>query len=287
MRPVKGVIIGTGRLAFACAEACYKTGLDITCVEPEKNAFSPLRTFCTKNGVRYFCILDRSEISSFFVRLSVPTLVISAYNGFLFPKSVLANHFLNIINFHNSLLPKHRGRNAPTWTIFEMDKISGITWHKVILELDRGATIFQRSFDLTEDMTAIELTQKTLDVGSKTFLDILPSLLDGSYAFQETAFSCFDSVHKSTEVPNSGILDLAWKVQKIYAFLRSLDYGKFRVLPSATVNLLGSTWHVVSYSAKHLQCATSSDVSLAKNTLVIIDGHLELTITLQLERSGD
>ena len=52
-----------------------------------------------------------------------------------------------IINYHNSLLPKHPGRFAEAWSIFEEDKKSGITWHLVVPEVDKGKIILQKDIE--------------------------------------------------------------------------------------------------------------------------------------------
>ena len=248
MKASKVILIGTGRLACACLESC----------------------------------LDRKAISSFFLACTSPTLVVSAYNSFLFPAAVLASPWLNIVNFHNSLLPRHRGRNAPTWTIFEMDSATGITWHQVSPQVDEGDIICQRELDVPADISAILLTQKTLDLGAQAFRDILPSLLEGTYTSRPVGHHEDGTLHRSADVPNHGVLDLAWDLSKAHAFLRSLDYGKARVFPPAQVPLLGWRFSVLSYSVETEYTTPSRGIGVeARNDeLVLRDGGRRLTIHL-------
>lgn len=280
MKPSKVIIIGTGRLACACLESCLGHMRNVECIEPENPAFSTLRSLCTKRAVKYQCVLERDALSTFFLGCASPTLVVSAYNSFIFPKAVLASTWLNIVNFHNSLLPRHRGRNAPTWTIFEMDALAGITWHQVKPEIDKGDIICQRDLEVPADINAIHLTQQTLDLGAQIFHDILASLLDGTYSTKPVGHHEGETFHRSSDVPNDGILDLAWGLPKAHAFLRSLDYGKVKVFPPAQIRLLGKQFSVLNYYAKPENTMPSEGFAAEAHDdqLVLRDGSMCLTI---------
>jgi methionyl-tRNA formyltransferase len=282
--PTKIVVIGTGRLARSCLELCLPYGLDLECIEPEEGFFSILSTFCKQRGVRYRCMDQKEEVGVFFRNVKVPTLVVSAYNGYIFPKSVLENSLLNIVNFHNSLLPRHRGRNAPTWTIFEEDPVTGITWHEVGTEIDTGKIIGQRVLAVGTNVTAIELTLQTLELGAQCFGELLPELLCGHYPSIAIETAATNKLHLSHEMPNGGIADCSWPVRKVYAFLRSMDYGKLKVFPSARVSVLGFDFEILSYSRTKAigpsSCIAAIDIKAGQLTFQG-DGHrLEVRVKL-------
>ena len=274
MKPLKVIIIGTGRLACACLESCLLHTENVECVEPENAAFSTLRSLCAKRGVKYYCLLERDALKTFFLGCASPTLVVSAYNSFIFPKPVLASPWLTIVNFHNSLLPRHRGRNAPTWTIFEMDDVTGITWHRVTQEIDQGEIICQRDLKVPSDVTAINLTQQTLDLGAEAFREILASLLDGTHKAVPGDRRGEETLHRSSDVPNAGILDLSWSLPKVYAFLRSLDYGKAKVFAPPRVHLLGKQFVVLGYHHKLEEAIhpAGNVIEVRKDQLILCDG---------------
>ena len=280
MKPCKVIIVGTGRFACACLESCLVLATEIECVEPENSGFPTLKSLCIKLGVRYHCLLERQELTAFFLSCASPTLVVSAYNLFVFPKAVLANPWLNIINFHNSLLPRHRGRNAPTWTIFEMDALTGITWHLVNAEIDAGDIICQRQMRVPADISAIDLTRKTLELGAEAFQEILPSLLNGSYSTRDVGHHEGETFHRSTDVPNGGVLDLAWSLPKAYAFLRSLDYGTLKVFTPAQIHFLGNCFSILRYRVKHDDTGPSQGTSSKTHDdqWILRDGVMCLTI---------
>ena len=51
-----------------------------------------------------------------------------------------------IINRHNSLLPRHRGRITPFWVLLNQDKRTGVSIHFVEEKLDEGQLIYQFSY---------------------------------------------------------------------------------------------------------------------------------------------
>ncbi|MBT7250517.1 MAG: hypothetical protein HN877_15055 [Rhodospirillaceae bacterium] len=72
--------------------------------------------------------------------------VVSAGNGHLFTADQLAAPNNGVINFHAAPLPDYRGSAAPAFAILEGCENFGITFHKMIEELD--ALTLQRAVDL-------------------------------------------------------------------------------------------------------------------------------------------
>jgi methionyl-tRNA formyltransferase len=156
----------------------------------------------------------------------------------------LNNRNLKFVNFHNSLLPRHPGRNSPSWAIYEMDKRAGITWHEVVKAVDRGNIIAQESLPLTGGITGIELTRACANLGYECFKKILPSLQEDTYVPILQNHGTY-KLHLSHEVPNNGVFDLNWPIVKMSAFLRALDYGIYRIFDKPKVNCDGQ-WHIIS-----------------------------------------
>lgn len=186
-------IVGSGRVARACFHHCLAaSGRWIPMIDPEQ-----------------------------------PTLVVSARNSLIFPPSMTKNENLTIVNFHDSLLPRHRGRNAPAWAIFEQDKVAGVTWHLVTDMVDVGPVLSQVAVPMPPRATAIDLTRQLIDLGIESFRHLLPLLLDGS-ARAHAALpgdGLEPSYHRGSEKPNGGLPDPAWTADKLEAFERAMNYG--------------------------------------------------------------
>jgi methionyl-tRNA formyltransferase len=250
LKPERIIIIGAGRLGCSCLESCLQHSLPVSCLESERQPFSPLASFSRKRGVEYREAFERDPLTDYFLGINQPTLVVSAFNNYIFPVRVLENPALNVINFHNALLPRHRGRNAATWSIFEQDAVTGITWHQVKPKVDTGDIIVENQISIEEDMTALDLSLKTIEVAALSFSKILPLLLAGSYSVRPVSWKNGASYHRSTDVPNGGWLDLNWSLDKAYAWLRSLDYGKFKVLSGPRLRILGQEFNITAYQIR-------------------------------------
>lgn len=283
MKPERIIIIGTGRLGCSCLEACLEHSLPVSCVESERQPFSPLASLCRKRGVEYRQELERDPLADFFLGVNRPALVVSAFNNYIFPIQVLENPALNVINFHNALLPRHRGRNAATWSIFEQDKITGITWHQVKPKVDTGDIIIEKEISITEDMTALDLSLKTLEVAAQAFREILPALLSGNYSVQPVSRKDGASYHRSTDVPNGGWLDLRWSLDKAYAWLRSLNYGKFKVLPNPRLRILGREFDITAYQMRRhpAEMPAGIFVEFTGSTLILRSSAAELWMSCE------
>lgn len=133
-------IIGEGRVAKICAkiaENFFKK--EVVKIENES----------AKNLDEFF-----SKIKNSFI--------ISANNFYIFKENCVKNN--KIINYHNSLLPKHKGLNAHIWAIFEGDKKAGITWHKVETGIDTGEILAQKEIKLNAESSGLSLLRKQHDL---------------------------------------------------------------------------------------------------------------------------
>ena len=230
--------------------------------------------------MEYRPVFERDAITNYFLGIIEPTLVVSAFNNYIFPTRVLENSSLNVINFHNSLLPRHRGRNAATWSIFECDPVTGITWHQVKARVDTGDIITERQISIGADTTAMDLSLQSLEVAARAFREILPLLLSGSYSVQPVSRTEGASYHRATEVPNGGWLDLEWSLDQIYAFLRALDYGKFKVLPNPRLKILDGEFTITAYRIHRKPAGVNigAAVEFTGNTLVLRSSGVELAM---------
>jgi methionyl-tRNA formyltransferase len=241
------IVIGTGRLAKDCLGNLLDKNINLVCIEPVTTNFPLLSNYCFRNFIKYLKITNKKEIDDYFLSITEKTLVVSAYNIHIFSANVVSHPKLLIINFHNSLLPKYRGRNSPSWAIFNMDTITGITWHKISDEIDKGAIIIQESLEIPKEITAIKLSELCLLSGSNMFAKIVDSLLENNFQLQINSNYDFEKIHYSNEIPNNGFYDINWKVEKGFAFLRSLDYSDYRIFPSAKLEIGGIIFDIIEY----------------------------------------
>lgn len=107
-------------------------------------------------------VSERHEIASFVVGGSTnreisdeahlllktirPALVISFWTR-LFEGPILEDKDYLFVNFHPTLLPRHRGQNGLQHSIQSLDEILGASVHEIDSGVDTGPVLVQTSFD--------------------------------------------------------------------------------------------------------------------------------------------
>jgi methionyl-tRNA formyltransferase len=279
------VIIGSGRVASRTLEAVLRLPErpHVVAVEAESPLTTALGATCRRQGVPYSQIIPRDALVQFFSERPARTLVLSAHNVFIFPPALVDDARLTIVNFHNSLLPRHRGRNAPSWALFERDLWAGISWHRVTAAIDEGHFLCQRRIQPAWNTTAFALTQSLADLGMQALVDLLPDLVAGvAHAIPQDP-NIAPSLHRSSEVPNEGFLDPNWSLAQASAFLRALDFGKLPLFPRPRVRLDGAEHTIADY---RLTEATGSSEQRSSgrssaHELRFAEAGLHLTVSLE------
>lgn len=210
--------------------------------------FSLFSAWCKTSKIPYTNFCDKTTLEDYLKTFQTPTLIISAHNYYLFPPKLLRNKALKIINYHNSLLPLHRGLNAQMWSIFEQDSASGITWHCVSSGIDCGDIIIQKSIPLDSTYTYLKLTQEQIQLGFNALVEICDSLMQWNLSLKAQEGSNNSTLHSARDLPNNGILDLHWNFEKKSAFLRSMDCGKSQSLPKPKILLEGEKYAILDYT---------------------------------------
>ena len=80
-----------------------------------------------------------------------PDLIVSGGFPWRIPSDVLALPRLGAINFHDALLPRHRGPNATGWAFRMDDTETGLTIHRITPEFDTGPVLAQAQVPITDD----------------------------------------------------------------------------------------------------------------------------------------
>ena len=164
------IVVGNGSLLTRCLRWLIgEATCPVECLETGVASFSGLLRLCQDNGIPYDLMATKEQLNASLAGVIRSTLVLSIHNSFIFTSQCLNNRNLKLVNFHNSLLPRHPGRNSPSWAIYEMDNLAGITWHEVVKAVDRGNIIAQESLPLTGEMTGIESDQSLCESWLRMF----------------------------------------------------------------------------------------------------------------------
>ncbi|WP_425535414.1 formyltransferase family protein [Campylobacter jejuni] len=200
------------------------------------------------------------NLDNFFKNLK-NCFIISANNFYIFKKECIQNN--TIINYHNALLPFHRGCNAHIWSIWENDKTTGITWHMVEESIDTGEILIQKEIKLNDNFTALSLLNTQHKLAIASFKEAIGNLKN---KISKTQISAGGGYHKKLALPNEGYLDLTWNKEKISRFLRAMDCGTLSEVPKARLKILGEEKEILLYEINELDLI----LNLSDNTLLKI-----------------
>ena len=170
-----------------------------------KSAQKIASEFFAKKAILCEDFASSAKADEFFARLK-NALIISANNFYLFKANCICQN--TIINYHNALLPKHRGVNAHIWAIWENDKKSGISWHLVDSGIDTGKILIQKTIKLDENTTARELLLAQHKLATTSLNQALQKLVSKEFIEQKITKS---QIHSKKDLPNNAILELAWE----------------------------------------------------------------------------
>ncbi|MDX2330792.1 formyltransferase family protein [Campylobacter hepaticus] len=203
---------------------------------------------------------DLNNLNDFFKNIK-NCLIISANNFYIFKKECIQNNI--IINYHNALLPYHRGCNAHIWSIWDNDKQTGITWHLVEESIDTGEILIQQKIKLNNNFTSLSLLNSQHKLAISSLKKALQNLQNSKTITQNNKKGKY---HKKSEFPNKGFLNLSWNQEKIYRFLRAMDCGILSGIPKPKLKLLGKEKEILFYQINDLDLI----LNLSDNTILKI-----------------
>lgn len=228
------IVFGSGTIAANCIKFLRKTIRgNIYVFEKKQNAVSVLEKQVSELPAVYYRPVDENITE--IVNNIKSNIIFSINNVYIFTKDLIDKHL--IINYHNSLLPKHPGRFAEAWAIFEEEKKTGITWHIVVPKVDKGKIILQKDIEFPpHGLSALALLSLQTKLAYQSFTDIVTAIYEkGEIINFEKPVPVNEPVkfHYSWEKPNNGYLNLNWNLHKTMAFLQAMDYGHLKMLGEA------------------------------------------------------
>ena len=91
----------------------------------------------------------------------------------------------NLYNFHFSLLPKYRGCHTNFYQIYNGEKYSGVTLHKINNGIDTGDIIDKKKFKIKINDTAYDNYFKLMRTSSILFKKNIFNILNSNYKFKK------------------------------------------------------------------------------------------------------
>jgi methionyl-tRNA formyltransferase len=131
-----------------------------------------------------------------------PDLIISAGFPWRIPADVVALPRLGAINFHDALLPRHRGPNAGGWVFRQGDTETGLTVHRITTEFDTGPVLAQARVPITDHDDSASIMAKLVDHA--------PGLL--RQALERVARGDPGDAQDESQATEAGLFEDAWRI---------------------------------------------------------------------------
>jgi len=155
------VVIGQAAFGQKVLEALTGRGEEIVGVytSPDiSGKTNPLKELAVQLGIPTFQPREMRapEIYAEYIKLK-PDLNVMAYVTSIIPESILNYPKLGTIQYHPSLLPKHRGGSAINWAIINGETKTGITIFWPDKGIDTGPILLQKEVEISPDDTVSSL----------------------------------------------------------------------------------------------------------------------------------
>lgn len=181
-------------------------------------------------------------------------LLLSVYYTQIFRTDLLDAVAGPALNFHPSLLPRHRGHAPVVWAIAEGDSVTGLSVHHLDRGIDTGPLVYRRSLPIHPLDTGFELHRKMNQLVRATAADLLRQYFAGSPIATGEDQTGPASSHSRRD-PQLNHLDWSLPADRVRNIVRALAPP----LPGAFVRF-GETTIVL---AEVEQVGASTDVSRA------------------------
>ena len=174
MGPWHFIISSFKTIIFKIKKKLYAFGIaknpSISAYAESKNI--PIRIISTPNSKKF---------REYLQTLDIDIIINQSQN--IIKKELLGIPKIGIINRHNALLPKNRGRLTPFWVIFNGDKETGVSIHFVEEGIDSGDIIVQKKYKVLKSDNFNSIVDKNYNIASEAMITAINLLQDGLKVF--------------------------------------------------------------------------------------------------------
>ena len=241
-------IVVNGQQAFGAAvlEALMDRGEDVVAVycAPDKEGRppDPLAEAARKAGIelRQPDSFETESAAGDLAELE-PDLMVMAFVTLMVPEPVLSTPTHGTIQYHPSLLPRHRGPSAINWAIVQGDRTTGVAIFWPDDGLDTGPVLMLKEVEITDYDTLGSLYfDKLFPLGVEAMLESVDLVRDrkAPKLVQDEAGATYESWYRSEDAE----IDWSKPVGDVYNLIRGTNPrpGAWTTVDSEEVGVLDS-----------------------------------------------
>ena len=168
-----------------------------------------------------------------------PDLMVMAFVTLFVPEPVLNTPTYGAIQYHPSILPRHRGPSAINWAIIQGEPTTGITVFWPDEGLDTGPVLLTKEVEVADDDTLGSLYfDKLFPIGVEAMVEAVDLVRDGRApkTAQDEAEATYESWCRQADVE----IDWSRPVREVYDLIRGANPrpGAWTTIDGAQVEVL-------------------------------------------------
>ena len=220
------VIIGQAAFGEKVLEAMNHSGEEVVGIYTSPDIpgrVNPLKELASQLGIPLFQPerMRDPEVYAGYVKLN-PELNVMAFVTDILPAGILNSPRFGTVQYHPSLLPRHRGSSSINWAVINGDASTGITIFWPDKGIDTGPILLQRQADISPDDTVGSLYfNKLFPLGVEALVESVELVKKGMAPRipQDEAQATYEK--PCTE--EDAIIDWAQPVQRVYNLIRGTN----------------------------------------------------------------
>ena len=210
------IIIGNTGLTISCAELLLQKKYNLLAIISND---IKVKKWAINNLIHYY-----ESIEDMLWDIDFDYLF-SIANPLIIPKWLIAKPKKFAINYHDSILPKYEGTNAPSWALLNGELYHGISWHIVDIKVDAGDILEQPIFKIGDSETTFSLNLKCFEVALTSFDKLLGALESSVLEKSVQDITQRTFYYKYKKPLYGGIIDWSKNAEEIDRIFRALNFG--------------------------------------------------------------
>ena len=232
------VLIGQAAFGQKVLEALLGKGEQVVAVyapsDKPGSKIDPLKESAQQQGISVFQPQRMRDPGVYekFVELA-PDLCVMAFVTDIVPASILNCPRLGTIQYHPSLLPRHRGRSSINWAIINGDTRTGITILRPDAGIDTGPILLQKEVEISPTDTVGSLYyDKLFPLGVDAIIESIDLINKGNAPRipQDESQTTYERPCQEKDA----VIDWAQPIARVYNLIRGTNPQ-----PGATTSLRG------------------------------------------------
>jgi methionyl-tRNA formyltransferase len=270
--------MGTPMFAVPILKSLYQNGYSISNVytqPPQKSQRgykinkSPIQSIAETLNLELRTpksLKENKEEYDFFKKIDADIAIVVAY-GQIIPKEFLNLTKKGFINIHASLLPKWRGAAPIQRSIMSLDKETGISFMKIVEELDTGPVCNSYKMNLNNNLNASNIADELSALAANKILDNIDDILEDKAKFIEQDHS--KATYASKILKAEGKINWSEDAKNINGKINGLYPSpgaffiykgeRYKILKAEIGNGIGNAGEVIS---DNLEVACSNNQSI-------------------------